>query len=489
MVTAVKDAPKDHMFSPQGEYAVLHINQIVVAEGFNNRRALGDLDELTESIKSMGVLEPLIVWLPEGENRLYHLVAGERRLAAAKKAGLTIVPAIIRDLDDKGRLEALIVENLQRKDIDPLEEAEGYKRLLGFGLKQQEIATKVGRSPGHVSKRLSLLELPAEAQKAVADGTLKMADAVELAPFVTEPEVIAKTLEHAVQAARHGYYFNASQTAKNELAKLERDRRRETAIAGLKAAKVSLIKGSYTNHPELGSGHRQIPITAAKHKTSPCHAAYLDYENRVHYVCTKPANHKKDEDPAVVKAVKALTERHQYTHQGQREISAKQKAAYDARKKLLTERHVERTSQIKRLLTARQKREEVLDFTLRQLLQLVIDGSDGETEFAAQVLELPATKKHKYGRPDVDWASWLSTGQDRLFRLAYAVALASGEAPLKDAITGGYFDSTYSPNAARYLVHLTRAGYKPEKAELEQVGKNRGIEAFDVKPKGKEKKS
>src|SRR5258708_5324983 len=459
MATAVKEAA-----APAGEYQLAPIGSITISEGLNNRRSLGDIPGFAEWIKPLGRCEPLLFWRFTKHATLT-VMAGHRRLAAAKKAGLVDVPVIVVDLDEGGRMEALLVENLHRLDIDPLEEAEGYKRLLTLGLKQQEIAAKVGRAPSHVSKRLSLLELPKEAQQAVADGTLKMADAIELAPFVHEPEVVAKTLEHAKQAAKNGYYFNASQTARNELAQLERDRRRETALAGLKAAKVSVIKGSYTNHPELGNGHRQIPITAAKHKAAPCHAAYLDYENRVHYVCTKPANHKKDEDPAVVKAVKALTERQQYTHAGQRQISTRQKAENEARKKELTERQTLRTAQMKRLLTARQKREDVLDFTLRQLLQLVFD-IDGETELAAQILEIPVNKTRKYGRADVDFASWISGGKDRIFRLAYAVALASGEAPFSEAITGGSFNSTYSPNPPPYLIHLTRAGSKQAKTAV-----------------------
>src|SRR5712692_2702549 len=100
------------------EYRVVPIKTIEVESGFNNRRSLGDLTELAASIKSVGLLEPLIVWQPNGKGKV-RLIAGQRRLEAARKAGLKEIPVIVKVLDEKARLEALLVENLHRKDIDP----------------------------------------------------------------------------------------------------------------------------------------------------------------------------------------------------------------------------------------------------------------------------------------------------------------------------------------------------------------------------------
>lgn len=500
MATAVKEAPKDHMFSPQGEYALLHVSSIAVEKGFNNRRDLGDLTELSESIKSVGVLEPLIVYLPEGENRSYYLIAGERRLAAAKKAGLTIVPAIIRTLNERDRLEVLIVENLQRKDIDPLEEADGYKRLLAFGLKQQDIAAKVGRSPAHVSKRLSLLELPIEARQLVETGVLAIADALEFVPYVTEPTVIATVLSEFLGAKKNGYYFRLGDSLRQTMGRLERDRKRTALIEKLKAEKVSVIKTDSYGTPagvvELGRGYRQLPMTPAEHSKQPCHAAWVDGEGRLAYVCTKIANHKESKEKAIVKAIADIKRSNSYNAPSRGDGKAAKEQAKKAaesreRNKVLRIREPLRTAELKRLLTARQKREDVLDFLLRQLLQRFIDESPEVANLTAQILELPmpASKRNSWEQPKVNWAAYISGGNDRLFKLAYTVALASGEWPYRMLVGKGFFDQEFSTNAERYVEHLKANGYAPdkvEKAQLTPANRYRYRPAFD-KARGKEK--
>jgi ParB/RepB/Spo0J family partition protein len=496
MATAVKETS-----APAGEYQPVPIGIIEVDKGFNNRRSLGDISELAESIKSVGLLQPLLVWKREvngatTEPKGYlHVIAGHRRLAACKLAGLTHVDVKIVTLDEKGRMEALLVENLHREGIDPLEEAEGYKRLLAFGLKQQDIAAKVGRSPAHVSKRLSILELSPEVHQLITSGKLHLADALELIPYVKEPEVIAETLKHVRESIKNGWGFRVDDHARGAKRRIEQERKRQIVLGALKAEKVSLVTQRNTwDLTQLGQGANRLPMTPAAHSKFPCHAAFVeDHDLSVHYVCTKPANHKTSDVAVVAKAAKALTSGRSYGGEKASKDQAKKAAASRERNKVLKVREPLRTAELKRLLTARQKREDVLDFTLRNLLQLLVNSDYEVAERAAAFLEIPMGKKsHTYDRANPEFAAFLSGGNGRLFKLAYAFALASGEEPFAKLMKQGYFDQEYSTNATRYLDHLQANGYKPDKVELAQLPKQengyRWKDAFDkVKPKGKEK--
>ncbi len=125
-----------------------------------------NLDELVNSIREHGVIQPLIVREVAGE---YELIAGERRWRASTKLGLEEVPIILRDASDRDVLEMALIENLQREDLDPLEEAEAYARLANdFGLKQDEIAQRVGKNRATVSNSIRLLDLDATVQNLVS---------------------------------------------------------------------------------------------------------------------------------------------------------------------------------------------------------------------------------------------------------------------------------------------------------------------------------
>lgn len=164
----------------------------VVAAADNVRRRIGDVRDLAASITSVGIVEPLLV-SPIDDER-YVIVAGHRRHAAAVKAGLTEVPCTIRTLTDAERVEIMLVENLQRADLTPVEEASGYFRLLEHGMTQKELAKRIGRSARHVAARLALLELPKAVQDEVHGGTITVADAQCLLALRAEPEVIERLL-------------------------------------------------------------------------------------------------------------------------------------------------------------------------------------------------------------------------------------------------------------------------------------------------------
>ena len=144
-----------------------------------------DLAELADSIRSRGVLQPILVRPAPGAAGRYEIVAGERRWRAAQRAGLHELPAVVQDLDEVEVLEIGIIENVQRADLNPLEEAMGYQALIDrFGRTQQEIAEVVGKSRPHIANMLRLLGLPEEIQGMVRDGRLSAghARAILVAP-------------------------------------------------------------------------------------------------------------------------------------------------------------------------------------------------------------------------------------------------------------------------------------------------------------------
>lgn len=161
------------------------VTQVAVARiapnRFQPRRAFADeaIAELAASITRVGILQPLIV--APREDGSYELVSGERRLRAARQVGLATVPVVVREVDDRELLEIALIENLQREDLDAIEEAEGYRRLIDeFDLTQAEIATQVGRSRPAVANALRLLDLPDEVQALVRDGSLSAGHARSL---------------------------------------------------------------------------------------------------------------------------------------------------------------------------------------------------------------------------------------------------------------------------------------------------------------------
>ena len=149
-----------------------------------------ELSELQASIKATGLLQPITV-RPAGTNR-YELVAGERRLRAVTALGWSKIPAVVKDIDDRTALTLALVENLQRADLNPLEEAEGYQRLLDeFGMTQQQVADMVGKDRSTVANILRILALPASVRRMVAESQLSLGHARALLAFPDERSMTA----------------------------------------------------------------------------------------------------------------------------------------------------------------------------------------------------------------------------------------------------------------------------------------------------------
>lgn len=145
------------------------------------------MEDLVSSVKEHGILQPLVV-TPRGEDGRYELIAGERRLRAAKIAELEQIPAIIRSATDQQKLELAIIENVQRKNLNPMEEAKAYARLqTEFNLTQDEIGTRVGKSRPQIANLIRLLDLSEEMQNAVSAGQISVSNARTLLS-IEDPE-------------------------------------------------------------------------------------------------------------------------------------------------------------------------------------------------------------------------------------------------------------------------------------------------------------
>ena len=158
-----------------------------------------NLDDLTNSIKERGVIQPIIVRRSNSDNAKYEIIAGERRWLAASQAGLHEIPVVVTEADDLKSLEFAIVENVQRHDLNPLEEAQGYKRLIDeFSYDQEKVSKFIGKSRSYITNSLRLLNLPSEVLKYVEDkkitaGHAKILVGLENAIFIAN-KIIEKKL-------------------------------------------------------------------------------------------------------------------------------------------------------------------------------------------------------------------------------------------------------------------------------------------------------
>lgn len=184
-----------HLQTGQGD-SVGRIWQIPISEIVPNseqpRKQFShtEMEELIASIKEHGIIQPLVV--TEKEDGGYELVIGERRLRAAQMAGLATVPAIVRAATQQQKLELALIENVQRQDLNPIEEAFAYQRLTEeFGLTQEQVAERVGKSRPLVTNMIRLLGLPGQIQKALIDGEISVGKAKAILSLKDEKDQLA----------------------------------------------------------------------------------------------------------------------------------------------------------------------------------------------------------------------------------------------------------------------------------------------------------
>ena len=154
------------------------------------------LDDLTNSIRELGVIQPIVIRRSKTGNSNYEIIAGERRWLAARKAGLHEIPVVVTDVDDLKSLEFAIVENVQRHDLNPLEEAQGYKRLMDdFSYDQEKVSKFIGKSRSYITNSMRLLNLPQEVLKLIENKKLSAGHAKILVGLVNATFVANKIIE------------------------------------------------------------------------------------------------------------------------------------------------------------------------------------------------------------------------------------------------------------------------------------------------------
>ncbi|WP_230531695.1 ParB/RepB/Spo0J family partition protein [Microvirga roseola] len=188
-----------------------------------------DLSELTQSIKDRGIIQPIVVRSLPNRNEEFEIVAGERRWRAAQKAGLHKVPVVIVHIDDKTSLEYAILENVQRADLNPIEEAEGYSRLMAeFSYTQENLSKIIGKSRSHIANMMRLSDLPGSVKKLLIDrkltaghgrALLSVKDPAGVAKRVVDEGLSVRQVETIAQADA----AQPNQEAKAAKAKPEKD--------------------------------------------------------------------------------------------------------------------------------------------------------------------------------------------------------------------------------------------------------------------------
>ena len=235
-----------------------------------------EMGTLIASIREHGVLQPILVTETlDG----YQLVTGERRVRAATAAGLDRIPAIVRDLDDQQRLELALVENLQREDLDPIEAAHGFRRLIDdFGFTHEQIATRVGRARSTVANTLRLLDLAPIVQAAIADGRISEGHGRALGGLsvehqehvlgaVVDQDLSVRQTEELVRRLREPKSVAASDdtetpapTRDQDLERVEEDLRRAlgTKVSLARSRRGGRIVIEYYSDEELGRLYERL---------------------------------------------------------------------------------------------------------------------------------------------------------------------------------------------------------------------------------------
>ena len=243
-----------------------NINKLLISELTRNRyqpRKVFDkenLEELTNSIRERGIIQPIIVRKSQDNNSKYEIIAGERRWLAAQNAGLHEVPVVITEADDLKSLEFAIVENVQRHDLNPIEEAEGYQRLIDdFSYDQEKVGKFIGKSRSHVSNCLRLLSLPKEVIELIQSNKISQGHAKVLVGLENATFVAKKIVEKKLSVRQSENLVRIFKT-KRVIKKVEKDpnlRQLESSLADQIGLNVS-IKNKKNNTGSISFEYKDL---------------------------------------------------------------------------------------------------------------------------------------------------------------------------------------------------------------------------------------
>lgn len=420
----------------------------------NPRRSVGDVKELAASIAAVGILEPLVV-TADG-NGGYVVVAGARRLAGAKAAGLAEVPCIVRELTDEQQAEVMLVENLQREDLSPLEEASAYRRLTELGWSQRQLAERIGRSQAHISKRMALLELPEKVHDVVDSGGITIEAAVELGKVADHPEELEEILDGYDTTGREGPVTAADVRWDVENAIRARDREAKIAALVEKAKAgphryVDAARGAWRLDPQAPEWqHEVLRMRVKEHSKEACHAVTVSAgvvgEPQITHLCTEPKRHPEGKTP---KRKLTEAERRRKAHETAMREAARARRAF-----------------VREVLTGRgPKKGDVLEAVVPVLVEEVWQS---KAKLACDLLglEIPE-RKQRYGSATKDPVAALrehmEKGERQLLQVGLAVVFAVAEESF-----GGYHGKERD---GRYFATLKRYGYEPSGAEKKELAR------------------
>lgn len=228
-------------------FAAIPLDQLRPSEN-NPRERLTEIDQLAVSIRENGLIQPLVVQ-KLGDTEVYQIIAGHRRYAALQRLDRAVAPCIVRrEMKPDAELLAMLVENGQRADLDPIEEARALRRLKAEGLTDSEIARKVGRSQSHVSARLSMLALPTEAQEELRAGQMTVTEATakgRLEAGTVRPGALGKRGPQHLSA-----HHELAAKAKSRCLRLKHSRGKGSGVGGIACGECweSVIRADERQH-------------------------------------------------------------------------------------------------------------------------------------------------------------------------------------------------------------------------------------------------
>ncbi len=256
----IKKTP-DAQKNPAQPYTMMRIS-LVEPNRDQPRKYFDDeaITELADSIEKYGIISPLLVQKKENH---YEIIAGERRWRAAKKAGLREVPIIIKDISNQEAVEVSLIENIQREDLNPMEEARAYHRLVKeFGLRQEEVAERVSKSRSAVTNSMRLLKLGVEVQQMVENCSISEGHARALIPIEDaelQKEIAEQIVEQNLSVRQTEMLVKNLQTSETPVKKVKKDIGREALLKDL-AEKLKTKLGTKVNIRQKGKNKGKIEI-------------------------------------------------------------------------------------------------------------------------------------------------------------------------------------------------------------------------------------